>query len=409
MTKARDRRDQAETGIGMILGVVSLAVILALCAMCVDMSRIYIAKNELQTYADAATLAANAQLDGTDEGIDQARQIGLTWPNKWKFGAEDVPTPTVFFAKYAIGPWEQYPADPAGVRFAQVVVSGPVPLYFAPVFSLFASRDAAVQGATTAAVQWPRRAPMAFLANVQYSEATVVGRAGAGQLRQTSFAQGLFPYSPNAHTAPDHPPTVNALTGKPDPFNFEVGQRYTFRWPPPGHLGDPNSWCEGDRHMPDTFPMNNGSERGFINIGASEDKGSNGSAFIRQAILNGTQSRVMRIGEPIEHVAGQRESEVRAVKERIQYDSDSVSKTYADYLDRGTGNGRRLVYMPVNNPYSSDLVVEFATFFLPRANEVCGTSNNKPCCAEYVGVGLVGADRHGASDEVGVSVSRLID
>jgi hypothetical protein len=372
-------------------------------------SRIYIAKNELQTYADAATLAANAELDGTDEGIDRARQVGSTWPNKWKFGTEEVPPPSVFFAKYSIGPWEQYPSDPAGVRFAQVVVSGPVALYFAPVFGLIEPGDANIQGGTTAAAQLAGGGPMAFLQNVQYREATVVGRAGAGQIRQTRFANGLFPYSPNAHTAPGHPPTINSLTGNEDPFNFEVGQRYTFRWPPPGHVGEPSSWCGGDRHMASDFPMNNGSERGFIDIGRNEDNGSNGAAFIRQAILNGTQSRVMRVGEPIENVSGQRETEVRAVKERIDYDSDSISETYAEYLVRGTGSGRRLVYMPVNNPYSGDLVVEFATFFLPPANEVCGSGNNRPCCAEYVGVGLIGSDRNGAADDVGVSQTRLID
>ena len=409
MKQAIYQRQRGEEGIGMVLGVLTLGIILALCAMCVDMGRVYIAKNELQTYADAATLAANAELDGTDEGIDRARQAGLTWPNKWNFGMEDVPTPTVYFAKYAIGPWEQYPADPAGVQFAQVVVAGPVPLYFAPVFELFEPADAVVQGGTTAAAQLAGGGPMAFLQNAQYREAVVVGRAGAGQIRQTRFAQGLFPYSPNAHTAPSHPATINSLTGDEDPFNFEVGSRYTFRWPPPGHVGDPATWCEGDRHMSADFPMANGSERGFIDIGDNGSTGSNGSAFIRQAILNGTQSRVMRVGEPIINVPGQRETEVRAVKERIAYDTDSVSGTYAEYLVRGTGSGRRLVYMPVNNPYSGDLVVEFATFFLPPASEVCGAGNNRPCCAEYVGVGLIGSDRHGAAEEVGVSYSRLID
>ncbi|MEZ5367228.1 MAG: pilus assembly protein TadG-related protein [Bryobacterales bacterium] len=63
------QRCRGEEGIGMVLGVTTLGVIaLALCAMCVDMARVYIAKNELQTYADAATLAANAELTGPTKG-----------------------------------------------------------------------------------------------------------------------------------------------------------------------------------------------------------------------------------------------------------------------------------------------------------------------------------------------------
>ena len=64
--------------------------------------------------------------------------------------------------------------------------------------------------------------------------------------------------------------------------------------------------------------------------------------------------------------------------------------------------------MAVNNPFDNERVVEFATFFLPPADQVCGGSQpSMPCCAEYIGPGLLGRGQ-AADDEVGVFIGRLI-
>ena len=45
-----------------------LLMLIGVLALCVDLGRMYIAKNELQAYSDAAALSANRELDGTDAG-----------------------------------------------------------------------------------------------------------------------------------------------------------------------------------------------------------------------------------------------------------------------------------------------------------------------------------------------------
>jgi hypothetical protein len=208
---------------------------------------------------------------------------------------------------------------------------------------------------------------------------------------------------------------VNPYTGDPDPFNFVVGQQYTMRYPPPGLQGQTVGRCEGDWDMESDFPYASEAERGFIDIGIvpGSTAGTNGSAFIRQAIVSNVQSHGVEIGVPIVSVSGQRETEVDALLARIGQDSDEDSETFDDYMQDGAGNGRRLVYMPVNNPYNNKIVVEFATFFLPPANEICGNNPMsgapKPCCAEYVGPGLLHSRSKGADDQVGVSEARLIE
>ena len=99
--------------------------------------------------------------------------------------------------------------------------------------------------------------------------------------------------------------------------------------------------------------------------------GVNGSAFIRQAIVSNTQSHGIVVGEPLVHVNGQRSTEDAALRERISQDDDPYSRTYADYMENADsitgkieGTGRRIVFMPVQNPFDEDRVVQFANVLL---------------------------------------------
>jgi hypothetical protein len=56
--------------------------------------------------------------------------------------------------------------------------------------------------------------------------------------------------------------------------------------------------------------------------------------------------------------------------------------TYAQYQASGTGNGRRLVGMPISDPFDNNVVVGYAEFFLTN---VYPGSGNENYCAEYVG------------------------
>ncbi len=129
------------------------------------------------------------------------------------------------------------------------------------------------------------------------------------------------------------------------------------------------------------------------------------------------------------HVTGQRTTEDAALRDRISQDGDSSSSTYAEYMtpDPSTGEiaatGRRIVFMPVQNPFDEDRCINFATFFLPPADEVCcpqgagscgngngqGGGSPQPCCAEYIGAGILYGIRKAASGDVAVYVPKLIE
>jgi hypothetical protein len=202
---------------------------------------------------------------------------------------------------------------------------------------------------------------------------------------------------------------TNPGFSEPDPFNFIVGKKYTLRWPPPGQRDKPANWCEGDKEANFISP-DPSSERGFIDIGKMP--GSGGSSYIRQAIVDNVQTHPLRIGEPVVHVAGNRGTESSALQERVRQDTDEYSETWAEYRSnklagKRVGNGRRVVFVPVNNPYDGDRIVDFAAFMLPTESEVCGTSNVAPCCAEYIGSGLL-FGKPAAADKIGVYYTRLL-
>ena len=437
-----------DRGIGIIMAVITAGVLFGFLGLCFDLGRILIAQNELQTYVDSATLAATLELDGTDEGVDRARQAAIDTPNRWVFGTKVVPSPEVYFAEAVGGPWvADPPVPPTNYRFARVKSEGPVTLYFLPLFGMLTGASGTADGGAVGAATL---GPVAALGPATLETFDVAANSGAGQLRPGSFSQGLLPYSPIAHLDPGRPVVTNPGYAGSDPFNFEIGRRYTMRWPPPGQRSnDLEGRCEGDIFDPNAGellfdPPMQAAERGFIDIGKPlyNITGANGSAFIRQAIVSNTQSHGLVVGEPIVHVFGQRSTEDAALRERISQDSDPHSPTYAEYLANTDlygnviANGRRIVFMPVNNAYDEDKVVEFATFFLPPEDEVCcpegpgmcgngqgggsggngngnggngggGNNSPKPCCAEYIGSGILYGIRNAASDKVGIYVPRL--
>lgn len=185
------------------------------------------------------------------------------------------------------------------------------------------------------------------------------------------------------------------------------------RWPPPGPArNNPDTNCAGENLAPPYTPPNyagSASERGFIDIGLEPGAtaGTNGSAFIRNAIVFGVQSHGVRLGDVSVHVNGHRKTENDALKERVGQDTDPYSTTYAQYLTGGSGNNRRVVYMPMNDAYGDNTYIEFGMFFLPPANTVCGLGVNDACCAEYIGPGTIQGGQ-GADDDPGVFTTKLI-
>src|SRR5437867_8863351 len=97
----------------IIIAVAVMAMVLiGMLGLCTDLGRLYIAKNELQAYADSASTAANHEFDGTDAGIQRARQVASTYPNTWNLATQRVTGPLVTFAKEPDGAYTSTPPSP---------------------------------------------------------------------------------------------------------------------------------------------------------------------------------------------------------------------------------------------------------------------------------------------------------
>ena len=153
-------------------------------------------------------------------------------------------------------------------------------------------------------------------------------------------------------------------------LGYTVGQEYTLKWAPPGQRAK-NNRCQGDQNF---LPGGGDSDRGYIDIGQGA-----GQFALGDAIVNGGYylPKPLEIGDPIVHVQGNKHVGP-FILQRYYQDTDLYSMNLTNY----TGNGRRLVAVPVNNGLDSSLVVGFGLFLLTE--DSCATSNVKPCCGIYL-------------------------
>ena len=212
----------SERGFALIATAFGLIAILGIAGVSVDLGRMYIAKNELMAYSDAASIAAALQLDGTGAGITRAQNAATgmgTGPHAmgWDFAAKPITGATLRFAKgMTAAPnipdpatWSANPASPVDYRFVQVTANANVPITFMQAFRI-------LQGGSNA------------------NTAPVAASSIAAQALITTFPAGLLPFSPIApSTAPDN-------------FGMTPGVPYTIRYPSGGSLkkGDV---CAGDQ------------------------------------------------------------------------------------------------------------------------------------------------------------------
>ena len=377
---------------GMVLIAAALTIIflVGMLGLTFDLARMYTAKNELQAFVDAASIAAAFELNGSNAGIDHAKNKARNYPGKWNFQSTLPQNITILLSAEPGGPYVENPASPAGIKYARVTADAPVRLYFLPGFSTLAPPP-------------PAGAYLFLIGRDQ----TIQAIATSGQLLVTEFTNGLLPYAPDAHDPADK---NNA--------GFMPGRMYTLRWPPNGQRNKKDQWCDGDEIANFVTPSA-ASDRGFIDIAG------NGSADIRDAIVNNKQTRPVAVGDTVVDDGGNRGTESDALRERFTQDSDSVSQTYQQYLNKindvnyngPKGNGRRFVIVPIRNP-ANNVVVALGGFFLH--SDVCaqggdsllgtgngnGGQNSSTCCAEYVGPAVVGG-RRGGGGELGAYKVKL--
>jgi Flp pilus assembly protein TadG len=355
-------------GFTLVTFALGIFALLGMAGLAIDVGRVYIAKNETQTYSDSAALAATMELDGTAGGITRAKAQVAQNTNRWNLQTSTFTDPQVSFATTSAGPWELNPVNPTGYRYARVSAAVPVPVTLLSIFN----------NATPAFAM-----PMGFF--LLGSTLNVAADSAGGQEPKSSFREGLFPFSPFAHS-----------TVGPD-FGLIAGQQYTLRW---GANPKLNQTCPGDNSqaMIDLAQANSGSERGYIE--------STSADLLRSTIVDDYQSVVRSIGDSVFMSGGAKQTQLDSLQQRINQDSDASSPTFAAYSGAQNGNGRRIVAVPINTGYPDYRIVQIAAFMLLPA----GSYNNgggQPWCAEYVGAWLQGARNKGAGTP-GAYVARIV-
>ncbi|MFB3776429.1 MAG: pilus assembly protein TadG-related protein [Bryobacteraceae bacterium] len=375
----RQRRLRGYVLIAFTLG---LPFVLGMVGLAVDLGTMYTAKNEAQSMVDSAALAAALKLNGTRTGVMNALSAVASNPKQWLFGTSPFASVTVTFGSSPYGTFVDsaaLPDPPTDYTFAQVETQVSVPLHFLP---------------------WL----------VGRSVSTIDARAVAGRTEETSYTEGLFPFSPFSHNIPGGTGMCPVATPG-DPFGFQVGEHYTLRWGSgaidPTKPQDLNKACSGDRcremlvlaaDMPEA--------RGFIMM--------NPASSIRDAIVSdagyyapisvGTSLLSFIHGVP----PGTKNVEMDALGERVSQDTDSARREYGvgsdpwqnSYLQRRTanppiepyGNNRRVVIVPINGGNTNNYTVTgFARFFLDGSEHDYRTiGGNEPGCAEYIGPATAG-------------------
>jgi Flp pilus assembly protein TadG len=160
----RNRRGER----GSILATSALGMLSVLLAvgLGVDISRLYLAKTELQNAADAAALAGVSALDSSAAGITEATDRAVQVMNSYNFNNQSVtfPRANVLFAKNLEGSYiseASAQANPKDIRFVQVTTpSSAVPVSFA-VSVLGSSKN--LTATATAGFSVPINEPCNFL------------------------------------------------------------------------------------------------------------------------------------------------------------------------------------------------------------------------------------------------------
>jgi len=173
-------RGKSEKGMTIVVIAVVTIALVGTLGLAIDMGRVFIAKNETQTFADAGALAASLQLDGTSDGITRAKAAVLDTGNTWNLSTTAFPTPVMEFAKLASGPWVADPTPPTGYGFIRVTASVALPVYFSPIIT-------------------------------QKMTQTVTSIGVSGQIPEATLSQGLGPYTAVASDLSS--PTLGLVVG----------------------------------------------------------------------------------------------------------------------------------------------------------------------------------------------------
>src|SRR5579863_5552605 len=139
LSGCRAKPKRTRRGFSLLLIAVSATVMFGMVGLAFDLGRMFIVKNELQTFVDASALAACRQMDGSQTGIQNAHAmaaagpLGSTSPNAWNFGANNVANVSDTYATTFGGTYDAYAtasSSPDNYRFVRVTATATLPIYF---------------------------------------------------------------------------------------------------------------------------------------------------------------------------------------------------------------------------------------------------------------------------------------
>jgi Flp pilus assembly protein TadG len=357
----------------VMMGLTAFALF-GITGLAVDIGRMYIAKNEAQTFADAGAMIAGLSINGTASGIMTTAQLLAADSNRYNIGNSSFADGNVVlrYSTTQNGPWVTPGSAigaPGNIKFAQVTATAAVPLYFLPV--LIAQTAASVPAVAVS------------------SQINILATAATH-----GIGTGLFPFAPVASAPAD-------ATGN---YGYAVGSYYTLEW---GTQTDSTNQCQDGVVSSDSDAMKTAADNfpnqyhGYFD-GAPGNSSSvppyqpatiSGNSNITNQIINDWEAAPMNIGDVAPLIGGERRVDVTGdMQTRIAQDSDPNAATYASY----TGNGRRVITVPVvcEGPctyYSNgqtitsshaDTVIGYAGFFL---NNNFPSKATQGYCAEYIG------------------------
>ncbi len=359
------RAKKQERGFVLVTMAVSAVVLFGCLGLAVDLGRMFIAKNEAQSFADAAALAAALKLDGTSAGVTNAQTAATSLPDQWNFQTTSFTGTTVQVATSTAGPWVSSSSPPSPATnyvYVKVTATASVTMYFLPIVTAFAGGGAA-------------------------SSSTVNAAGVAGQVLQTTWNEGAFPFSPIAFDGPTGGSNTTA------PWGFVAGTQYTMRYASNG-----KSECAGD--AADSNHVKIGSARGFW--------GDNSASAIGAQVQGDLQEESLTVGEVLPGVGGAKTTVATDIDNRVDQDGDTSDDTYATYVANPAHNGRRVVVMPIQSEVDGT-VLGFGSFLL-MDDGAYDHSGNANWCAIYIGLPTVvdSTANNGASSVQGVYQVKLV-
>ena len=133
-------RKKKSGGFSLVMLTLALSVMLGMFGLAFDMGRMFIVKNELQTFVDSSTMAAVNKLDGTKTGLQlshatsTAGPLGASLPNGWHFDTIQIPNATDTYATSLNGTYDDYSTASSPnantYRFLKLTATVNMPLYF---------------------------------------------------------------------------------------------------------------------------------------------------------------------------------------------------------------------------------------------------------------------------------------